>query len=117
MGEILKKLCLLLPFISKDIKAECKSNLLQKKMTGNKDLGRFLYLLNKAKKLKDKIRKHNFTVPFMVGAGKGVEGFMIMTRRVAALRVTIALCLEHILLLHVVSLYNLLQFLFPVHVL
>ena len=86
-------------------------------MTGNKDLGRFLYLLNKAKKLKDKIRKHNFTVLFMVGAGKGVEGFMIMTRRVAALPVTIALCLEHILLLHVASLYNLLQFLFPVHVL
>ena len=86
-------------------------------MTGNKDLGRFLYLLNKAKKLKDKIRKHNFTVPFMVGAGKGVEGFMILTRRVATLPVMIALCLEHILLLHVVSSYNLMDFLFSVHVL
>ena len=76
-----------------------------------------MYLLNKAKKLKEKIGKHNITVPFMVGAGKGVEGFMIMTRRVAALPVTIALGLEHILLLHVVSSYNLLHFLFPVHVL
>ena len=63
------------------MKAECKSNLLQKKLTGKKDFSRFLYILNKA---------------FMVGAGKGV----------AALPVTIALCLEHILLVHVVSSSN-----------
>ena len=106
-----------LPFISKDIKAECKSNLLQKKINWKQGSQQVFVILNKAKKLKDKIRKHNFTVPFMVGAGKGVECFMILTRRVAALPVTIALCLEHILLLHLVSSYNLLHFLFPVHVL
>ena len=70
--------------ISKDIKAECKSNLLQKKkLTGKKDFSRFLYILNKTKKQKEKNRKNNITVPFMIGAAKGV----------AALPVTIALCL------------------------
>ena len=49
-----------------------------------------------AKKLKDKNIKNNITVPFMVGAGKGA----------AALPVTIALCLKHILLVHVVSSSN-----------
>ena len=65
----------------------------KKKLTEKKESSRFLYTLNKAKKLKDKNRKNNITVSFMVGAGKGV----------AALPVTIALCLEHIFLVHVVS--------------
>ena len=86
----LQSLGLFLPFekkakISKDVIAECKLNLLQKKMTEKKAFSRFLYVLNKAKKLKDK--------NIMVNAGKGV----------AALPVTIALCRENILLVQVVS--------------
>ena len=57
-----------------------------------------MYILNKAKNLKDKNRR-NITVTFMVGAGKGV----------AALPVTIALCFEHILLVHVISSSNFLN--------
>ena len=70
----------------------------KKKLAGKKVFSRvfFLYILNKAKKLKDKNKKNNFTVTFMVGAGKGV----------AALPVTIALYFEHILLVHVVSSSN-----------
>ena len=50
----------------------------------------------------------------MIGASKGLEGFMILIRRVAALPVTIALCLDHILLVHVVSLSNFLYLWFLV---
>ena len=78
------------------------------KKTGKKEFSRFLYILNKAKKLMDKNGKNNITVPFMVGAGKRVEGLIILTRRGAALPVTIALCLEHILLVHIVSSSNVL---------
>ena len=41
-------------------------------MTEKKEFSRFLYILNKAKKLKDKNRKINITVFFMIDAGKGV---------------------------------------------
>ena len=70
----------------------------KKKLCRKKEFSRvfFLYILNKAKKLKDKNRKNNITVTFMVGSGKGV----------AALPVTVALCFEHILLVHVISSSN-----------
>ena len=38
----------------------------------------------------------------MVGAKEGVEGYMILTRKVAALPVTIVLCLYHVFLVHVI---------------
>ena len=60
-------------------------------MTGKEDIGRFLSILKKAKNLKNEKYKNNITVPFMVGASKGVKGLMILTRRVAALPATIVL--------------------------
>ena len=88
--------------ISKDIKAECKSNLLEKKnLTGWEEFSRFSSILKKKlKNLKDK-NTNIILVPFMVGISKRIEGFMILTRRIAALCVAIVLCFAHVFLEHV----------------
>ena len=54
----------------------------------------------------------------MVGASKGCKDYMILTRRVAALPVTITLCLDHDFLVHVVyTRVIFLSLLFLLHVL
>ena len=60
--------------------------------------------------------KNKITSCLMVGASEGVEGYMILTRSVAALPVTFVFCLDHVFLKHNVSSSNFLYFSFLVHV-
>ena len=58
MRELLENICIFLLFekkavIFKDIKAECKSNLLKKNMTEKVEFNRFSSILNKTKNLKE----------------------------------------------------------------
>ena len=65
----------------------------------------FLPIRNNTKHLKDKNininSNHKITSPLIVGAREGVKGYMILTKRVAALPVTIVLHLDHVFLVHV----------------
>ena len=66
----------------------------------NEEFSTFSSILNKIKNLKDKTTKI-ILVAFMVGVSEGVEGLMILTRRVAALPMTIILYQDDFLV-HVV---------------
>ena len=74
----------------------------KKNVTRKEDISRFLTILKKEKESKGQKYKNNITVPFMVGAGKGVEGLMILTKRVAALPLTIVFYHNDVLLVHFV---------------
>ena len=61
----------------------------------------FLSIPNNTKNLKDKntkyqLLKKRISCRLMVGASQGVEGYMILTRRVVTLIVTIVLCFDHV---------------------
>ena len=65
----------------------------------------FLSILSDTKNFKDKnvnVNSNNkITSRLMVRPRGGVEGYMILTRRVAASPVTIVLYLDHVFLVHV----------------
>ena len=65
----------------------------------------FLSILSDSKNFKDKninVNSNNrITSRLMVRPTEGVDGYMILTRRVAASPVTIVLYLEHVFLVHV----------------
>ena len=91
--------------VSKDIKAECKSNPFKKALIGKEEFSMFLPITNNTKNLKDKninINSNNkITSRLMVGAREGVKGYMILTERIAALPVIIVFYLYHVFLVHV----------------
>ena len=90
--------------LSKDIKAERKSNGFKKNLTLKEEFIIYLSVPNNTKNPKDKNTNINSktktTCCLMVDASEGAEGYMILTRRVAAVPVTIDLYLDHVFLEH-----------------
>ena len=90
--------------LSKDIKAERKSNAFKKTLTLKEEFSIILSVPNNTKNPKDKNTNINSktktTCCLMIDASEGAEGYMILTRRVAAVPVTIDLYPDHVFLEH-----------------
>ena len=90
--------------LSKDIKAERKSNAFKKNLTLKEEFSIILSVPNNTKNPKDKNTNINSktktTCCLMVDASEGAEGYMILTRRLAAVPVTIDLYPDHVFLEH-----------------